>query len=156
MDIVNIMRWLRRPSVVIGILIAAVAAGLAAGEFLVRSRERNRDDVPSSTPSAFYRHRQLGIALVRNLDYYGWFNVNSHGFRGPEVALHKPPGELRIMVVGGSTTFDTQVSADSMTWPARLGHWLRVLHPDVIEKLREAWTTSAVTVKRISHPCAAR
>jgi lysophospholipase L1-like esterase len=36
------------------------------------------------------------------------------------VTTDKPAGTTRIIAVGGSTTFDTEVSADSAAWPARL------------------------------------
>src|SRR5205085_5716721 len=47
--------------------------------------------------------------------------TNAQGFRGVRpVPTEKPAGTIRIMAVGGSTTFDTEVSADSTAWPARL------------------------------------
>jgi lysophospholipase L1-like esterase len=36
------------------------------------------------------------------------------------VSIDKPQATIRIIAVGGSTTFDTEVSADSLAWPARL------------------------------------
>ena len=96
-----------------------------AGEAFLRYRERTRETVPGTQPFLYYPHRQLGHALVRNTDYYGWMHVNGQGFRGTrDVALQPPADRLRILVVGGSTTFDSFVSSDSATWPARLEHWL--------------------------------
>src|SRR5438552_3672722 len=111
--------------------LALVLLGVAAGavELGARYRERHRTDIPSNFPSAYYPHERLGWAMVRNLDYYGWFHVNSHGFRGPETTIAKPAGTFRIMVVGGSTTFETQVSSDAHAWPARLQHWLGMSYP---------------------------
>jgi lysophospholipase L1-like esterase len=43
--------------------------------------------------------------------------VNSNGFRGGELRTTTP---LRILVVGGSTTFDTGVRDNWMAWPHRL------------------------------------
>ncbi|HEY2941814.1 MAG TPA: SGNH/GDSL hydrolase family protein [Vicinamibacteria bacterium] len=43
--------------------------------------------------------------------------VNSAGFRGGELRSATP---LRILVVGGSTTFDTGVRDNSRTWPHQL------------------------------------
>ena len=81
-------------------------------------------------PPLFYRHGRLGHALVRNFDYFGWIHIDREGFRGPEVAVDKPPGEMRIMAIGSSTTFDPVVSGDQATWPARLQFWLHQLAPN--------------------------
>lgn len=42
--------------------------------------------------------------------------VNAQGLRGPEVALAKKPGELRILGLGDSTTFGTGVAWEE-AWP---------------------------------------
>ncbi|MEQ1888490.1 MAG: hypothetical protein ABL951_04830 [Alphaproteobacteria bacterium] len=47
----------------------------------------------------------------------GVIQFNSHGFRGPEVALAKPPSTLRIAFLGNSTTLDLGIPEDS-TWVA--------------------------------------
>jgi len=108
----------------------ALTTGLLLGEFAVRYRERHRTTVPGSTPLLFYRHSRLGHALVRNYDYFGWIHVNRQGFRGASVPLDKQPGTLRVMAVGGSTTFDDFVTRDEAAWPARLRFWLRELAPN--------------------------
>jgi len=97
----------------------------------LRRYERNRTTVPETMPYLYYQHSRLRYALVRNSDYYGWAHVNAGGFRGrEEVALAKPEGVLRIMAVGGSTTFETTVGGDERAWPARLQHYLRELAPE--------------------------
>ncbi len=45
---------------------------------------------------------------------------NSLGFRGAEFPRAKPPGQVRIAILGGSTTYDTGVREDAETFPARL------------------------------------
>jgi lysophospholipase L1-like esterase len=42
-------------------------------------------------------------------------NINSHGFRGPEISLEKPDNTYRIFMVGGSTTFGTASTSDETT-----------------------------------------
>jgi len=44
-------------------------------------------------------------------------NINSHGFRGPEIEKDKPENTFRIFVMGGSTTFSSGVF-DDQTWPS--------------------------------------
>ncbi|MGH7467520.1 MAG: SGNH/GDSL hydrolase family protein [Longimicrobiales bacterium] len=107
--------------------IATSVAGAAGGEALLRYRERNRSTVPSIMAPLFYRHERLRSALVRDSRYYRWVTVDEHGFRGPSTAVKKtkPANTFRIMVVGGSTVFDSYVSRDDRAWPARLEHALR-------------------------------
>lgn len=105
------------------LLLAAALYGI--GEFVVRYHERHRTTVPGTMPSLFYREIPLGQALVRGYDYFGWVHTNAQGFRGERpVTVDKPPGTIRIIAVGGSTTFDTEVSADSLAWPERLERML--------------------------------
>lgn len=108
----------------------ALVVALGAGEYAVRYRERHRPTVPGVMPFLYYRNASLGYALVRDYDYFGWVHVNPQGFRGERpTALQKPAGVFRILAIGGSTTFDTFVSHDTLAWPARLESWLRQLDP---------------------------
>lgn len=111
-----------------GVVVATLAAMGAIGEVVLRNRERTRQTPPGDMPLIFYPHKRLGYALVRDFDYFGWVYVNAAGFRGrglPEEAGDR----LRVMTVGGSTTFDSFVTGDASTWPARLEHWLGELAP---------------------------
>jgi lysophospholipase L1-like esterase len=106
----------------------AVSAGLvtlavvgAGGEWAVRHRERTRSTVPGTMSMLFYRHQRLMHGLVRGMDYYGWVHISRQGFRGTgEVSQIPADSVIRIIAVGGSTTFDGNVSGDSSAWPARL------------------------------------
>ena len=110
------------------LLLAAVglssAVGLGLVEWVVRYKEAHRTSVPGSMPYLYYRHARYGQALVRGMNYFGWVHVDREGFRGPEVSLVPPPGVIRIMAVGASTTMDADVSRDDAAWPARLEYWL--------------------------------
>lgn len=63
-------------------------------------------------PTPGYRETRGGVTVSHN----------SSGFRGAEVGA-KSPNTVRILAVGGSTTYGVQVS-DQDTWPARLGEML--------------------------------
>jgi lysophospholipase L1-like esterase len=54
---------------------------------------------------------------------------NSLGFRGPEITLAKPPGVLRVVCLGGSSTYGHGPSSDATTWPGRLEVHLTQLLP---------------------------
>ena len=59
----------------------------------------------------------LGYGLLPGYDKSG-IRVNSLGFRGPEVAASKPPGTLRIVALGDSTTFG--LAGEDCPYPAQL------------------------------------
>lgn len=123
------MRGTRLTNIALVLTSITVTVGIAAaaGEAVVRHRERTRETVPGTMPFLFYRHERLRQALVRDQAYYRWAHVNSSGFRGRHVDVDKPDGVLRVMVVGGSTVFDSTVDGDDQAWPARLEHHLGCL-----------------------------
>lgn len=125
------MRATRLTTAALVLTSSLVAIGIAgaAGEAVVRYRERTRETVPGTMPFLFYRHERLRVALVRGQEYYRWVHVNTSGFRGRDVEVAKPDDVLRVMVVGGSTVFDSTVDGDDKAWPARLGHHLGCVVP---------------------------
>lgn len=48
------------------------------------------------------------------------YHINRHGMRGPEIADEKEKGTVRILCLGGSTTFSTGCARDETTYPAQL------------------------------------
>jgi lysophospholipase L1-like esterase len=112
--------WKGTVGLLAGATLLAFVVVAFAGEAAVRRREWHRTTLAGTLPLLFYQHGRLGHAMVRGFDYFGWIHINHEGFRGPEVAVQKAPGVLRIMAVGSSTTFDRSVSGDAATWPARL------------------------------------
>lgn len=70
-------------------------------------------------PSYDWRVRP-GVYLTE----HGPIHVNAYGLRGPEPVLPKPPGLLRVVCLGGSSTFNYDADDDG-TWPALLEAWLR-------------------------------
>ena len=99
--------------------LTAIATALL-GELAARWREWHRSTPPGTMLTAYYAKFRLRPALAHNQDYFGWARIDSLGLRGHDVPLIKPPGTTRILADGGSTTFDTAVSADDSTWPAHL------------------------------------
>jgi hypothetical protein len=62
--------------------------------------------------------------------------VNSLGFRTHEFAVPKPPGLLRVVCIGGSTTVAGRTNDE--TYPAHLERMLRARHPGLtIEVLNQ-------------------
>ncbi|UCG32921.1 MAG: SGNH/GDSL hydrolase family protein [Phycisphaerales bacterium] len=52
--------------------------------------------------------------------HIGTVHTSPWGTRGPEHSYEKPPGVIRIVTLGGSTTFCVYASDDGKTWPAQL------------------------------------
>ena len=51
--------------------------------------------------------------------------INRLGFRGPDRDWHPKPGTLRLIALGGSSTFNYHASGEANTWPSRLETHLR-------------------------------
>lgn len=47
-------------------------------------------------------------------------NINSFGFRGPEITIEKPEDTFRIIMIGGSTLFGHGASSDKNTIPGQI------------------------------------
>ena len=61
-------------------------------------------------------HPVRGLVLAPNIErfdwnreYQVWRRHNSLGFRGPEIAIEKPPGRTRVLVLGDSMTYGVGV-----------------------------------------------
>ena len=87
--------------------------------------------------------RVYGTAPVPNLKTVydtNIVNINSHGFRGPEIEKDKPENTFRIFAVGGSTTFSSGV-LDNQTWPFYLQKsYDGVDLPFKVEVVNTGWT----------------
>jgi hypothetical protein len=59
---------------------------------------------------------------LRRVSPPGWFVTNSFGWRGPDLALNKPPNTIRIAFVGASTTVDAYSAP--VSHPELVGYWL--------------------------------
>ncbi len=76
-------------------------------------------------------HRYLGHVLTPNY-VKGVNRHNSLGYRSDEIVLPKPEGEFRIVCMGGSTTYTTEVEDYRLSYPSLLEKELRALgHPNV-------------------------
>ena len=62
---------------------------------------------------------------------FGPVEINSLGFRSPEIEVPKPPGVLRLAFLGASTTYGAELSSNDMTWPNLAVERLRTTRPDL-------------------------
>lgn len=111
-----------------------VAACTLGAELAARCYERQRTTPPDYFPSIYYPHSRLRYGLIPNTDYFGWFKINSLGFRGREISAAKRPGVARVICLGGSTTFDIGTVGAAKPWPEVLERELRTrLGTDAVE-----------------------
>lgn len=109
---------------------AALLVAAAAVEVWVRGRWDERRGRPGFFLSDPVRGQRLAPG------YDGWFagvpvHINALGFRDPrEYALEKPPGTIRILVLGDSVTFGHGARFET-TYPYLLEQRLRHAWPDV-------------------------
>jgi lysophospholipase L1-like esterase len=54
---------------------------------------------------------------------------NALGYRGGEISTAKPPQTVRILCLGGSSTYGVGASSDLFTWPAQLQEALARIRP---------------------------
>ncbi len=76
----------------------------------------------TKSTQCFSNHPYLVVAPIpgRHIEQNGIQISHNHlGFRGPETTLHKPPGRIRIVTLGGSSTYCVKIS-DQDTWPVLL------------------------------------
>ncbi len=125
---------MRRVGTAAGMLAIALAL-FAALEIAVRVRDRVRFGRWMVTPAVerYVEARRLLEIVMPHPYLIGVLrpggatsargrsaSVNSHGYRGAEFASPKPPGVVRVLAIGGSTTFDVCVSNDDAMWPHQL------------------------------------
>ena len=104
----------------VALVLAAVAATLVVLEIGLRVLA----PMPYSTdlrwlPDGHVKAR-LDPQQVAINEHGNRVQLNSLGFRGPEPAPEPAPETIRVVVLGGSSTFCYDVTDDAHTWPARL------------------------------------
>ena len=127
------------------LIILAITLGLMAGaEGGVRLYLRLRTGAWPETAASSVRRQQAEVLRLYRL--HPFLNTapragrrvrafgkeaafNALGYRSPERPRQRPPGALRVLCAGGSTTFDLLAASDGRTWPWRLEEKLRRRRP---------------------------
>jgi len=96
---------------------AVIVALLLVAEAAVRVRQTMRYGAAATVDAYYTVDPKLDLRVpIANLSK-GHISVNSLGFRGPEIALPKPAGTVRIAYLGASTTWSAEVSGNEYVWP---------------------------------------
>jgi hypothetical protein len=96
------------------------------------------------THPAFGRRNRPGEGWKKTSEYTSWVEVSAKGLRGPDTEFAKPPGELRVLVLGDSFTFAEQVNLPE-TFVQRLEDQLNRTCPNpyrVLNAGSNGWATA--------------
>ena len=107
----------KRPLALALVTVGAIVLMLLAAEAAVRIRQivkygstARYEDLYTVDPTINLRVPVAGISA-------GHITVNRLGFRGPEIAVPKPAGTIRVAFLGASTTWCAEVSGNDYVWP---------------------------------------
>ena len=147
---------IQRAAAGIGTAVVSVAVFLILAEGSLRLWDALRGSAPIVRPdplaTLYAPHPYLPIVLKPGSDYRDndtSGRINSLGMRGPERTASKPAGTLRIICVGGSTTFGAGIQGDEKTYPARLEAFLREARPEVAVEVWNAGVPGYTTAENV-------
>ena len=128
------MTRLRRNLVNIGLAVVSLAVAVAAAEVVLRMWF----PIPYSVEVEYIDDGHVGWRLKPNKTYRllyegGTCHINNFGFReAHDTSYTKPPGTIRVFVVGGSAAFSHEIP-DGRTWVDLLEQYLAQRYGDHIE-----------------------
>jgi len=130
------MNWIKKKSIKIASLIAIIAITILIIELLSRifydqlSTPSSRLITSIAQQDSFLAYDQSPIKarfqphpyMLYQLtpNYEGDFKTNSLGYRNKEIRLEKESQKVRILTLGGSTTYGAIVHKQEDTWPSQL------------------------------------
>lgn len=108
-----------------GVTVALVLVMFATAEVAIRVRQTLKYGT-DRTPDDLYRvDSRIGLRVPTPSMRVGRIETNSLGFRGPEIAVPKPAGTIRLAFLGASTTWCAEVSGNEKVWPHIVAESLR-------------------------------
>jgi lysophospholipase L1-like esterase len=141
-------------NLVVLITIAAVVLMLLAAEGAVRLRQKLKYGTVTTLEEYYTVDESIGLRVPIANFSSGRISINSLGFRGPEIAVPKPPTTVRIAFLGASTTFCGEVSGNEYVWPhlvtARLAQAFPAVRFDYVNAGVPGYTMGSV-LKALQH-----
>jgi hypothetical protein len=112
------------------LMLGIVVGGWGVGEALLRLVQHGKLGMAANIERSaqFYRDQRTGLRLPVPNSTQGKIQINSHGFRGPEIPVPKPPGTVRLAFLGSSTTYDLYVD-NASSWPHLVTQAIQAAYP---------------------------
>ncbi|GJL54347.1 MAG: hypothetical protein NPIRA02_14790 [Nitrospirales bacterium] len=104
---------------------------VAVLETAVRVRQWVKYGTATTSVQSFRVDEETGLRVPIPGSTTGRIQINSLGFRSPELQMPKPNGTVRLAFLGGSTTWCAEVSGNEMTWPHLVWKELQQSYPEI-------------------------
>jgi acyl carrier protein len=85
----------------------------------------------TNMPSLYFIDKKTGLRRAKPSAKLNAVQINSLGFRGPEISKKKASNVLRIAYMGSSNTFDPRVKSNENTWVHQAHTLLQSKYDDV-------------------------
>src|SRR5262249_16403868 len=105
------------PVVLFLVTVAAIVLMLLGVEAAVRIRHVIKYGSMATIEDLYTVDHRLNLRVPVAGYSSGHISINSLGFRGPEIAMPKPPDTVRVAYLGASTTWCAEVSGNDYVWP---------------------------------------
>lgn len=113
------------------LVMIAITTIIAMAEGFVRFRQFLKYGHAGAVQDIYYTDPSMNLrVLIPNIKQSN-IQINSIGFRSPELANPKPVSTVRLAFLGGSTTFCAEVSSNEMTWPHLVWKQIQEAKPDI-------------------------
>jgi len=101
----------------LAVVVIGASVFLGSAELTVRARYWLTEGSLLGVEATYRDDHRTGLRVPIADKEVGPIRINSLGFRGPEIAVPKPPATIRLAFLGGSTTYSAEASGNDKTWP---------------------------------------
>jgi len=116
-----------RRKLLISLVVVLILAALLEGAVRVRYYLSHGSWTPLL---GFATHEASGLPIPIPGRMAGPIEIDSLGFRNPELRVPKPEGVIRLAFLGGSTTFCAEAAEGAHAWPVRVRDLLTEAYPE--------------------------
>lgn len=116
-------------AILAALLLVGLIVAIAAAEVGIRWLQERQYGTAATVDQHYTVDRQSGLRVPIAGLRSGRIETNSLGFRGPEIAVPKPVGTVRIAFLGASTTWCAEASGNDKVWAHLVADDLRQAFP---------------------------